>query len=261
MSGGQKKRRPQKLQPKGPEPDPWGKKTKQSEAKKQRIKNECQKMLDRCWNALPENCPLRVELSKEQFDNCWMSWNPLATAYADPDFKLKFSIILAEYMWGSASESVISAIQKHYEWLLKEGSDDALKCWNDETLACKININFPVNHKLIALLEVASGLPQEESRYVTYQSTEGAIPAPGEHNKKVHKEWEAMLPKILWKAAKISVNKKKAVSEAELAKMLKKLNTVQSLQKLIEAGDMKPAAIQQLFEWFFPSVERVRTLR
>lgn len=162
-----------------------------------RIKNECQKRLDRCWNALPEKCPMR-QRNRKRFDEVWGNWDPVATATVDPNFKKKFSILLAEFLTenraqktplGTHEESVSDIyrpytkntteeasgitddegfILEHYAWLLKEGTVEDLADWNEEVLGCINNMQHGRNEKLIILLQVALGVPHEEGRYATF---------------------------------------------------------------------------------------------
>ena len=207
------KHSPHEKPAKGPAPDPWAKMDKSKRTKIERLENERQSIVDRCWNSLPEGSPLRL-LGRDSFDDIYGDWDPVITATIDPKLEMDFSILIADMIdpsiqyageqnlmaVGGASYTeqfpyfplCIQPILLHQLWLLNEGSKEDLEAWNAEVLGCKNNMIYGRNEKLIILLQVALGVPHEEGRYATFDMK----PGQGEESKQAFAMEQAKIRKM-----------------------------------------------------------------
>ena len=99
-----------------------------------------QEILDRCWEALPEGCPMR-QWDKKLFDELWGHWDPRALARVDPTCAIPESLLYVEVF---AEEPDVDArkahkvwIAEHYLWLLFSGTENAFKAWNKAAMDCR----------------------------------------------------------------------------------------------------------------------------
>jgi hypothetical protein len=133
-----------------------------------------QEILDRCWEALPEGCPMR-QWDREQFDDVWGCWHPIVTAIADPGLKRNFSILISVLMnneevkqspksapdyWGFVCWAPETCeIYKHYQWLIEKGSEEDLEQWNKEVRECKRKLKKTGDKRLLMLILVMEEWP------------------------------------------------------------------------------------------------------
>jgi hypothetical protein len=122
-----------------------------------------QEILDRCWEALPEGCPMR-QWDREQFDDVWGCWDPMALALVDPTCSNGLSIFFA-VAWGDIDDyptkEQARVIGEHYRWLVASGEQRELKNWHLATMKC-LNNRVQPDKQLIYYIEGAIGLPTIE---------------------------------------------------------------------------------------------------
>jgi hypothetical protein len=123
-----------------------------------------QEILDRCWNALPEGCPMR-QWDREQFDDVWGHWDPKALAFIDPTCSILQSILLVEIMAEDEDlpdQTIMRGQQQlivqHYNWMILHWTLDDLRSWNKNVEKCKGKAVDP-DIELICYIEVAQRLP------------------------------------------------------------------------------------------------------
>ena len=120
-----------------------------------------QEILDRCWEALPEGCPMR-QWDKKLFDELWGHWDPRALARVDPTCAIPESLLYVEVF---AEEPDVDArkahkvwIAEHYLWLLFSGTEVAFNEWNNTAMKCRKNADSP-DCALITFIEYAMEYP------------------------------------------------------------------------------------------------------
>lgn len=120
-----------------------------------------QEILDRCWNALPEGCPMR-QWDREQFDDVWGYWEPSALARVDPTCSMKISLFFVEVFAQTPDENLYQAhkhwIDKHCRWLQTWGSRKDLDDWSEGAQKCRNNAEEPLK-QLIKFIEIAEAHP------------------------------------------------------------------------------------------------------
>ena len=109
-------------------------------------------IVQRCWNALPEVCPLR-EIGYEKFTMLWVPWIPYELATIDPHCKIDHSIILVDFILGSPDQYQSEYLGAHFEWILKHADEDYIKRWNKDLLRCKQHAAQP-DKQLVAILRM-----------------------------------------------------------------------------------------------------------
>jgi hypothetical protein len=132
-----------------------------------------QEILDRCWNALPEGCPMR-QWDREQFDDVWGYWQSSALARVDPTCAIPESPLFVEIFAEEPDEEVRKAhkvlIAEHYLWLLCSGAEHAFAAWNKATMFCRNKAENPdkQHRQLIKFIEIAHEHP-------TYKLIKGEV--------------------------------------------------------------------------------------
>jgi hypothetical protein len=113
-------------------------------------------IIQRCWNALPEVCPLR-EMGYEKFTMLWVPWIPYELATIDPLCKIDHSIVLLEFILGSPNQNQSESLQEHFEWMLKHADEEYVKKWNKDLMRCKKYAAQP-DMQLVAMLGMDEAL-------------------------------------------------------------------------------------------------------
>ena len=120
-----------------------------------------QEILDRCWEALPEGCPMR-QWDRELFDELWGCWESSALARVDPTCVKPESPLFVEIFAEEPDEEVRQAhkvwIAEHYIWLMCAESCGDIENWNSALLKCRRNAEDP-DKRLIIFIDFASSYP------------------------------------------------------------------------------------------------------
>lgn len=99
-----------------------------------------QEILDRCWEAMPEGCPMR-QWDREQFDDVWGYWQSSALARVDPTCAIPESPLFVEIFAEEPDEEVRQAhkvwLAEHYIWLLCTETKAAMQVWNNAVMYCR----------------------------------------------------------------------------------------------------------------------------
>jgi hypothetical protein len=95
-----------------------------------------EEILQRCWNVLPEKCPLR-KLGYEKFTILWSPWVPYQLATIDPLCKIDHSILLIDFILGTPEQYQSEYMAAHLEWILRHADADYTEKWNKDLLQCK----------------------------------------------------------------------------------------------------------------------------
>lgn len=119
--------------------------------------NRFQEILDRCWNALPDECPMRG-WDRKTFDIVWGAWSPAELARIDPTCAMEWSILFVGVITSSALTEQKDAITQHYLWLMESSNDECFREWNKAAEKCLENFQAP-NQQLISFITVAEILP------------------------------------------------------------------------------------------------------
>jgi hypothetical protein len=133
-----------------------------------------QEILDRCWEALPEGCPMR-QWDREQFDDVWGYWEPNALARVDPTCAIPESLLFVEIFAVEPDEEIGRAhkvwIAEHYIWLMCGESCEHIENWNSVLLKCRRNAEDP-DKRLIIFIDFAC------SYLITMEETAGRSDEP-----------------------------------------------------------------------------------
>ncbi len=116
-----------------------------------------QESLDKLWNALPLECPMRVA-GREMYDTVWSDPDPLAMATADPTLNILHSPIIAEVIGGYANEFQIEVLGQHFTWLTRHGSVGEFKKFNADIVKCRKKIAEAAGNGVAVLIELTQGL-------------------------------------------------------------------------------------------------------
>jgi hypothetical protein len=113
--------------------------------------------LDRLWDALPLECPMRVA-GREQYDAVWSDPDPLAMVTTDPTLNILHSPIIAEVIGGYANEFQIEVLGQHFTWMIRHGSTEEFKKFNDDIVKCRKKIAEAADNGVAVLIELTQGL-------------------------------------------------------------------------------------------------------
>ena len=113
-------------------------------------------ILQRCWKALPEGCPMRGA-GYEKFQTLWAPWSPHQLATIDPLCKIDHSILLIDFIPGTPDQYQSESLAAHHEWIIKHADEDYTEKWHKDVMQCKKHHAQP-DHLLIELLEMEEAL-------------------------------------------------------------------------------------------------------
>lgn len=80
---------------------------------------------------------------KELYDTVWSDPFPLAMATADPTLNILHSPIIAEVIGGYANQFQIEVLEKHFTWLIQNGSDSDIQVFVKDLEKCRKNMASP----------------------------------------------------------------------------------------------------------------------
>ena len=101
-----------------------------------------QESLERLWAALPLQCPMRVA-GRELYDALWSNPDPYAMATVDPTVVILYSPIFSSILTKDAQPYQTETLEKHFTWLIQNGSDSDIQVFVKNLEKCRKNIASP----------------------------------------------------------------------------------------------------------------------
>jgi hypothetical protein len=98
--------------------------------------------LERLWDALPLECPMRVA-GREQFDALWSDPDPYAMATVDPTVVMHYSPIFSRILLKDAQPYQTETLEKHFTWLVQNGTDHDIQLFVKNLTECRKNMASP----------------------------------------------------------------------------------------------------------------------
>lgn len=108
--------------------------------------NKDSEHLERLWEELPENSPLR-ELGKETLEDIFLPSDQRTLIQIDPTRKEPYSIVLTELFTEKPDATLVAFLFRHSLWLARNDAD-GLEAYNRQLYKCSIHSQNREDEKL-----------------------------------------------------------------------------------------------------------------